>query len=131
MIKGYELADGSYSSEYKVGDKFVVVSEHFLYSEGDVVELVANDKSTAPYFDGAKGKQKAISWYKLKPYTYVPTKQKLEQLLANRGEEVIEWLTDKLKEFDKRENIQRELEFAKAKRERLDKHIAVLEGKLK
>lgn len=128
---GYKLADGSESTQYKVGDKFVVVSEHFLYSEGDVVELVEDDKSNAPYFDGTKGKFKAISWYKLKLCTDVPTKQTLEQLLSTRGEEAIEWLIEKLKEFDKQQNIKKELDFAKAKRERLDKHISVLEGKLK
>lgn len=62
--------------------------------------------------------------------TKLSTKQKIDQLLSTRGEEAVEWLTDKLKEFVKRENIRKELEFAEAKKVRLEKHIDVLKSKL-
>lgn len=126
----YTLADGSESTQYKVGDKFVVVdtTNRSSLQEGQIVTLFEDDLTSAPYFND---NGLCIYWDRLKPYSCVSAKQNLEQLLSTRGEEVIEWLTEKLKEFDKRENIRRELEFAKAKRERLDKHITVLEGKLK
>ena len=129
---GYTLADGSESTQYKVGDKFVVVDTGdrlaTTLQHGQVVTLSCDDKTSCPYFNDDN---LCVYWYRLKPYTNESAKQKLEQLLSTRGEEVIEWLTEKLKEFDKQQNIQKELEFAKAKRERLDRHISVLEGKLR
>lgn len=126
----YTLADGSESTQYKVGDKFVVVEAGKLseLEHGQVVTLSYNDGTGCPYFNNDTV---CIFWHRLKSYTNENAKQKLEQLLSTRGEEAIEWITEKLKEFDKQQNIQKELEFAKAKRERLDKHISVLEGKLK
>lgn len=54
MNKGYQLADGSWSSEYKIGDKFVVISEK-SFSKGSVVQFYRDDGSPQPCFKLIKG----------------------------------------------------------------------------
>lgn len=48
--KGYRLADGSWSSEYSVGDKFIVSMDSGTFSQGSVVELSHDDGSSCPMF---------------------------------------------------------------------------------
>jgi len=50
MSKSYQLADGSWSSEYKVGDKFVVTGEKETFSVGSIIELFRSDSSNCPLF---------------------------------------------------------------------------------
>lgn len=81
---GYELADGSWSSDYKSGDKFVVCNTQGFstHSQGDIVELTENNDGTRnPFFktvtgglnchddifgDNIKGSHE--NWSNLKPY---------------------------------------------------------------
>lgn len=47
----YELADGSVSSDYKVGDKFLVVGDDLdMYPKGAVITYIENDYSRCPKF---------------------------------------------------------------------------------
>ena len=81
MSKGYQLADGSWSSEYKIGDRFVV-GETANFREGSLIEFIYNDDTYCPYFElingvylgrHAKGENIApASWKYLKKY---PEKQ--------------------------------------------------------
>lgn len=61
--QGYLLADGTYSGQYKVGDKFRVVRNDgsVIHSVGDVLTLDVDDGSLNPWFnDGV-----VCSWWKL------------------------------------------------------------------
>lgn len=49
MQRDYKLADGSRSSEYKIGDRFEVVYEN-CFSKGSVVEFFEDDGSSIPRF---------------------------------------------------------------------------------
>ena len=47
----YKLADGSLSTDYKVGDVFEVVDSSYSYfSKGSVILLVHDDDSNCPKF---------------------------------------------------------------------------------
>lgn len=46
----HKLSDGTFSINYKVGDKFIVTGEHHSFEIGEVVELVRDDASDCPYF---------------------------------------------------------------------------------
>lgn len=76
----YKLADGSRSTEYKVGDKFLVAEvEGSTFSQGSIVELYLNDGTSCPVFrlvtgeceyDNCNGKSGACcSWYCLSKLT--------------------------------------------------------------
>lgn len=76
MTTGYKLADGSYSSKYKVGDKFEVVrvpnlSEHYNRRVGSIITLIDDDGTDSPYFDD---EFICVGWHRLKPYKE-PAKQ--------------------------------------------------------
>lgn len=61
--QGFLLADGTYSGQYKVGDKFKIVRNDgcCLHSVGDVVEFTQNDGTLNPWFDHMT----PVSWWKL------------------------------------------------------------------
>lgn len=76
---GYKLADGTYSSQYKIGDKFVVVHDkEDVFTLGSIVSLYDDDGTSAPKFkleeggcayvlcDGKAGGY--LSWSKLEAY---------------------------------------------------------------
>lgn len=76
---GYKLADGTYSSQYKIGDKFIVViNTEGVFTLDSVVSLYFDDDTSAPLFkleDGAcayalcDGKAGAyLSWSNLEAY---------------------------------------------------------------
>lgn len=75
--KGYQLADGSWSSEYKEGDLFEVVEvcDAASFAKGSVVKYVDMDGSAWPGFELVSGFTKsAISctyeyWGNLKPHS--------------------------------------------------------------
>ena len=50
----YRLADGSLSTEYKVGDKFVVVTSGTIIKDS-VVALFEDDNSSSPLFKVIEG----------------------------------------------------------------------------
>lgn len=67
----YELADGTKSTDYKVGDRFLVVSEKSNWPIDTIVELEEDDESRNPYFRrvpsvGFPASWSFISWWKLK-----------------------------------------------------------------
>lgn len=180
MSKGYILADGSYSSEYSVGDKFVVVDvegrePHYCFNDGTIITFTEEDNSDCPYFDDGD----AVNWRRLKAYKEIQqfTKTSLKdgmvveyrngwkrivfeyKLLSDEGvgselgyfnEDLTysdEWAMDIVKvmfggellwqrEEDptpaqlKKQRITKELEFAEAKRERLNAHIERLKANL-
>jgi hypothetical protein len=57
----YRLADGSSSTEYKIGDKFT-----HKYNSG-VFKLIKNDGTHNPWFERENIPQEASSWYFLTP----------------------------------------------------------------
>lgn len=67
--EGYQLADGTYSSEYKIGDKFEVVDipsrdKHYRYKAGDIITFTEDDTTENPYFDDGQ----CVGWNRLKAY---------------------------------------------------------------
>lgn len=75
--EGYQLADGTWSSEYKIGDKFVVVNDH-SFSLGSIITFFEDDNSWCPLFklesgytatNNANGEKGAYAaWERLKAY---------------------------------------------------------------
>lgn len=51
-MSGYELADGTLSTEYKIGDKFILNENHHVFRKGDTLELFKQDFSDCPKFKG-------------------------------------------------------------------------------
>lgn len=78
MNKGYQLADGSWSSEYKIGDKFIVTDGSTVFTRGSIISFYRDDNTAKPCFklvngrsffqncDGEDGGY--ISWIRLTPY---------------------------------------------------------------
>jgi TolA-binding protein len=65
----YKLADGSYSDQYRVGDKFVMVdTNHYHFSRGSVVELEEDDHSDSPSFKNDEGSAIYCSWWRMAAY---------------------------------------------------------------
>ena len=64
------MADGSWSSEYKVGDKFVCVycEDHHIFIDGEIVEFILNDGSKNPRFKGNDNQEAFCSWVRLSKY---------------------------------------------------------------
>ena len=55
---GYKLADGSYSTEYELGDKFMVTHNLYdqaVFSRGSIVSLYEEDNSDQPLFKLEEG----------------------------------------------------------------------------
>lgn len=68
-MSGYKLADGTYSSDYKIGDKFEVVSDsHYCFSKGAIITLTEDGGSKNPYFED----NECVNWDKLKFYKPAP-----------------------------------------------------------
>lgn len=76
---GYKLADGTYSSQYKVGDKFVVVDDKsYAFTKDSIVSLYFDNGTSTPKFkledgvcdcalcDGEAGAY--LSWSKIEAY---------------------------------------------------------------
>jgi hypothetical protein len=78
----YKLADGSMSTDYKIGDKFVSVEEG-AFPIGAIVVYTEDDNSDCPWFtrEGRKS-EGACFWWRLKAYkepsTEAPTKVSTE-----------------------------------------------------
>lgn len=51
----------------KVGDEFVVVSNDFLFKDGEVIYLYEDDESTSPLFENERGVQHYMYWHELAP----------------------------------------------------------------
>ena len=71
MKEGYKLADGTYSTDYQEGDKFVVVATKDSSGTaglGSVVSLHENDKSRCPFFSNNRGQLACCSWSDLKKF---------------------------------------------------------------
>jgi len=67
--KGYQLADGSWSSEYKVGDKFVVsCDKHHIFGQGKVVVYIEEDFSDSPRFMDNYEVKSFCYWSRLSKY---------------------------------------------------------------
>lgn len=78
-MSGYELADGTLSTDYKIGDKFVVVEPKCGLKVGDIVSYYYDDGSELPQFktvlgrsdynncDGENGGFLCWSWLKKLP----------------------------------------------------------------
>ena len=70
MKESYKLADGSLSSDYEVGDTFVVYrsGQSRYFSEGDVIIFYQDDGSYCPwFFRRDNGDTYSIAWEKLTP----------------------------------------------------------------
>ena len=73
MVTGYKLADGSYSGQYKIGDKFEA-TDGAVFSKGAIVTYCRDDNTDSPYFIDSTGGSWCCFWWRLKPYK-VPAKQ--------------------------------------------------------
>ena len=98
----YELADGSMSTDYKIGDKFVSVDDG-IFPVGAIVTYTEEDNSACPCFtkEGRKYSE-ACFWWRLEAYkepsTEAPTE--LEELEA-RIETLEEYITQLVRENKK------------------------------
>lgn len=72
-MSGYKLADGTYSSEYKIGDKFETVDGE-IFQKGSIVTYTTDVPSDRPWFTNKHGREYSCMWYRLKPYKE-PVKQ--------------------------------------------------------
>ena len=106
----YELADGSMSTDYKIGDKFVSVDDG-IFPIGAIVVYTSEDNSDCPWFTQEGRKYEgACYWWRLKAYkepsTEAPTKvsteapTELEELEA-RIETLEEYITQLVRENKK------------------------------
>jgi predicted RNase H-like nuclease (RuvC/YqgF family) len=94
----YKLADGSYSDQYKVGDKFVVVSgEHCRFAKGAIIELEEDDQTSAPYFKQNEAYEVCCKWERVCAYKEnsivkedVPQTEELEAKIDNLEEYISE-----------------------------------------
>jgi hypothetical protein len=55
MKKAYELVDGSWSTDYEVGDEFIVEFSRGIFTPPSFVELFEDDGSKYPKFKLIKG----------------------------------------------------------------------------
>lgn len=79
--KGYKLADGSYSSQYEVGDLFKVVGCDESFNIGQVVSLSEDDGEDCPWFKSSNGFEQPVYWEDVKfyqPFTKPFTKDDLK-----------------------------------------------------
>lgn len=79
--KGYQLADGSWSSEYKIGDKFVLSCDgHSIFRKGVVVEFITDDQSKNPRFEKVKDVSYYCNWERLSKYKSETNMSKLKNV---------------------------------------------------
>ncbi len=62
----YRLADGTLSTDYGVGDEFILTKDHHIWVKNKVVRLEEDDYSTNPWFIDANGEVRCCAWGKLK-----------------------------------------------------------------
>ena len=96
MKEGYKLADGTFSTDYQEGDKFVVVATKDSTGKvgsGSVVSLIENDNSRFPYFSNDEGFVVCCSWDDLKKFNK-------EGLDMNTLQKQIEEMKQKLAELE-------------------------------
>jgi hypothetical protein len=78
-IKGktmsYELADGSKSKDYKIGDKFT-------HSNGELITFLSDDGESNPWFSTSSDPKFAISWARLTPVKVKKNSSLINQLHA-------------------------------------------------
>jgi hypothetical protein len=82
----YRLADGTMSTDYKVGDKFVVVQVAAYFQRGDIITLTEDDMTKCPLFGAGEN---PCHWSKLEAYKPQFTKSDLKDgmVVTYRNEE--------------------------------------------
>ena len=96
MKKGYKLADGTYSTDYQEGGKFVVVATKDSTGKvdlGSVVSLIENDNSRFPYFSNDEGFVVCCSWDDLKKFNK-------EEIDVNTLQKQIEEMKQRIAEME-------------------------------
>lgn len=85
----FKLADGTMSTDYKEGDKFVVVEASAYFRRGDIIALTEDDMTECPLFGEVVY---PCHWNKLKAYKPQFTKSDLKDGMVvtyrNKGERV-------------------------------------------
>ena len=86
----YKLADGSLSTDYKVGDRFVVLQGGSI-SIGSIVKLYKDDGTNAPMFKVIEGSSNfklcggkagaCTAWYWLKPVNKPTLFQRIKKVI--------------------------------------------------
>jgi len=83
--QSFTLADGTMSSDYKVGDKFVVQKGAPTAEAGAIVTLVREDGSFCPFFKGGGiYEEPAIAWTHLKAKRFTKSDLQNGMRLINR-----------------------------------------------
>lgn len=111
----YKLADGSLSTDYKVGDLFVVaVDDERLLPKGGVVKLSEDDNSDRPWFDIVDGEIKeydllgfgledrVFQWEHLEPFKHNLSSKDMTQSTYDEMFDRIELLESLLVDANKR-----------------------------
>ena len=104
MKEGYRLVDGTFSTDYAEGDKFVVVATKDSTGKvgsGSVVSLIENDNSRFPYFSNDEGFVVCCSWDDLKKFNKVG-------FGMNTLQKQIEEMKQKITELESLVNTQQE-----------------------
>ena len=104
MKEGYRLADGTYSTDYTEGDKFVVVNNVESCDETEVgmtITLTCADGTQAPLFQSPSGNTLCCVWKELKKFNK-------EELDMNILQKKIEEMKQKIAELESLVNNQQE-----------------------
>jgi hypothetical protein len=122
--KGWKITS-EYNDQPEYSDPYIVYTpsmDHFWTSDYPKTEIVdclgIADELTITEFKQRIG---------FVPKKEVSVRNKLDELIKTDGKAVIDYLKELLVRED---NILKELRFAEAKKERLEKHIEVLKSKL-
>jgi hypothetical protein len=89
----YELADGSMSTDYKIGDEFYVIRGS---DEGKIAIFLEDDGSELPWFDKGEEGRSCELWGNLQHF-----KTKKNTTLINQLHETIRQLKATIKELER------------------------------
>lgn len=112
-MSGYKLADGTYSDQYKVGDKFVV-QDSVIFRKGTVVIYHHNDGSDCPWFIKAAEfpstrSESSCMWYRLSAYKEDVVNPEDADLVIEELEAKIENLEEYISELVKENEQQKKV----------------------
>jgi hypothetical protein len=126
----YQLADGSYSDQYKIGDKFVVVcDEHYQFNKGVIVEFEEDDQSSAPNFKHKKASEVSCKWGRLAAYkerSIIKVGASQVEELEAKIDNLEEYISELVKENDQMRELLHERESLKQQANTYMKLSAVL-----
>lgn len=92
--QGFALADGTLSTDYKVGDKFELVTRGAIFKVREIITLVGDANSSAPIFENESGLKSLLRWYWLKAKQFTKSNLKDGMRVYRRGHEDVYYVLD-------------------------------------